>query len=432
MDEILINLYKIKDLRVPGRTTLEQYRNPTKSIPQIAKELGVNYIVEGSGQRYGNTIRLRIQLLEGGSDQHLWGESYEQVIESTADIFRIQSQIAQAIAEELKAVITPQEKDLIEKMPTKELEAYDAYLKGRYYHGKLTRNDLDTAMQYFEMAKEKDPEFALAYTGIGRVWLGREQMGIVSPSEATPKAEEAVKRALELDSSYSDVYHLLGGIRTWSRWDWKGGEAAYRKAIELDPRNADAHSAYSHVLNIMGRKDEALKHIDTALGIDPLNSKILAFHAQDLMFMRRYNDAVKAFEKALDLNPSQGVAVNIISALYFAGREAEATEMLKKFYNDKESLNAIDKGYNEGGFQGAMKLIADVRSERSKITSTGFYGIAHEYALAGDSENALRWLEKAYKAHDPNLPYLLVPAFDIVREDPRFQEIARKMNLPYK
>ncbi len=432
MDEVLINLMAITDLRGPGRTTVEQYRNPTKSIPEIAKELGVNYIVEGSGQRYGNTFCLRIQLLEGVADRHLWGESYEQIIESTEDIIRIQSQIAQAIAKELKAVITPQEKDRIEKIPTKELEAYDAYLKGRFYYNKLSRYNFDTAMQYFELAKEKDPEFALAYAGIGRVWRGREQMGIVSPSEATPKAEAAVKRALDLDSTYSDVYHLLGGIRTWSRWDWKGGEAALRKAIELDPRNADAHSTYSHLLNILGRPDEALKHIAIALEFDPLNSKILAFYGQDLMFVHRYDDAVKAFKKALDLSPLQGVAVNIISALYFAGRKAEATEMLRKFYNDIESLHAIDEGYNMGGFQGAMKKLSDVRAERAKITSIGFYGVAHGYALAGDSNNALHWMEKAYMEHDPNLPYLLLPAFDLVREDPRFQEIARKIHLPYK
>lgn len=432
MDEILINLMTITDLRVPGRTTVEQYRNPAKSIPQIAKELGVNYIVEGSGQRYGNKIRLRIQLLEGEADKHLWGESYEQVIESTADIFRIQSQIALTIAKELKAVITPQEKDRFDKIPTKDLDAYEDYLKGQFYHRKLTRNDLDTAMYYFELAKEKDPDFALAYAGIGRVWRGREQMGIISSSEATPRAEAALQRALELDSSYSDVYHLLGGVKTWSRWDWQGGEAAYKKAIELDPRNADAHAAYSHVLNILGRPDEAMRHIAVALEIDPLNSKILAFYGQDLMFAHKFDDAVIAFQKALDLNPSQGVAINIISALSFVGRETEATEMLKKFYKDKELLDAIEEGYHAGGFQGAMKKLADSRAERSKTTYIGPYGVAHEYALAGDTENALLWLEKAYIAHDPNLPYLLVPAFDILREDPRFREIAHKMNLPYR
>ena len=158
MEEILNNLQKIKDLRVISRTSVEQYRNQTKSIPEIAKELGVNYIVEGSGQKYGSVFRLRTQLIMAAKESHLWGESYQKKVTEVEDIFTVQTQIAESIAEELKAVITPQEKQLIEKIPTKQLEAYDAYLKGRFYLYKFTPNDLETAMRYFEQAKEKDPE----------------------------------------------------------------------------------------------------------------------------------------------------------------------------------------------------------------------------------------------------------------------------------
>jgi tetratricopeptide (TPR) repeat protein len=312
------------------------------------------------------------------------------------------------------------------------MAAYEAYWRGMFYYRKLNRDDMEVAMKYFELAKEKDPGFALAYAGIGRVWRGSQQIGIVKVADGAPKAEAAVIRALELDSTYSEVHHLLGGIRTWTNWDWKGGEASYRKAIELNPQNADAHSTYSHLLSVLGRSDEAMKHIAIALDLDPINSKILSFYGVDLMFARRYDDAVKAFQKALDLDPEQGLGINIISALYFAGREDEATEMLKKFPKNMEFLYAIDEGYNEGGFQGAVKKLADARAERSKTMYIDPYGVAYEYALAADIDNAIHWLEKAYEEHSPNLPYLLSPTFDILRNNPRFQEIARKMNLPYK
>src|SRR4030065_1096852 len=254
MEEVLNNLQKIKDLRVISRTSVEQYRSQTKTIPEIAQELGVNYIVEGSGQKYGNAFRLRTQLIMAAKEDHLWGESYQKKISDAEDIFRIQVQIAETIAKELKAVITPQEKDLIEKIPTKELEAYDAYLKGQFYWRKLTKKDLDTALQYFELAKEKDPKYALAFAGICDVWIGRQQMGFASPSEAGPKAFEAVMKALELDSSRPEVHYTLAIMKTWGMWDWKGGESAFIKAIGLNPNHAEAHAYYSHLLNIVARR----------------------------------------------------------------------------------------------------------------------------------------------------------------------------------
>jgi tetratricopeptide (TPR) repeat protein len=301
-----------------------------------------------------------------------------------------------------------------------------------FYYRKLNRDDMEVAMKYFELAKEKDPGFALAYAGIGRVWRGLQQMSVVKVADGAPMAEAAVIRALELDSTYSEVHHLLGGIRTWTKWDWKGGEASYRKAIELNPQNADAHSAYSHLMSVLGRSDEAMKHIAIALDLDPINSKILSFYGVDLMFVRKYDDAIKAFQKALDLDPDQGLVINIVPALHFAGREDEAIEMMKKFWNDSESVSAINEGYTAGGFRGAEKKLADVLAERSKTIYIASYVVAYQYTLAGDTDKAMLWLEKAYDEHSPNLPYLLLPVFDILRDNPRFKEIARKMNLPYK
>ena len=251
-------------------------------------------------------------------------------------------------------------------------------------------------------------------------------------SEGAPKEDAAVTRAYKLDSTISEVHHLLGGIRTWTRWDWKGGEASYRKAIELNPQNADAHSAYSHLLSALGRSDEAMRHISVALDLDPMNSKVQSFYGVILLLNRKYDDAISAFQKAMDLDPSQGLLINMIPALYFSGKEEEAKEMMKKFWKDPESIEAIDEGFKEGGFKGAEMKLADLLSLRSESSYIASIIIAIQYCLAGDPDKGMLWLEKAYEEHSPNMPYLLSPVFDIVRDDPRFREIAGKMNLPYK
>jgi len=433
MEELLANLQKVKELRVLGRTSVEQYRDQSKPISQIAKELGVNYIVEGSGQKSGHSLRMRVQLIIAKEERHLWANSFEQEDLKLKEYFKTQSQFAVKIANELNAVITPEEKQLIERNPTTNISAYEAYLKGRYHWSKLTEKDLETAMQYFELAKEKDPEFALAYAGIGWVWCGRRQMGLVRPYEATPKADEAILKALKIDSNHFDVQYILAGQLTWGKFDWEGGESAFRKAIEMNPNHSEAHAYYSHLLNILGRHDEAMKHIETALKLDPLSSLIKALYAVDLMFVERYNDAIKACQESLDLDPTQSLAEGtIIQALYFAGKEDEAIKRQRIHIKIPENIKAWDEGSASGGFPGANKKVADLKVEQSKTIYVRPFGIAQQYALAGDIDNAMFWIEKAYEESDPNMPYLLLPRWDNLRNDQRFQEIAKKMKLPYK
>ena len=434
MEEVLNNLQRIGDLRVISRTSVERYRNQSKSITEIAKELGVNYIVEGSGQKFGNTFRLRVQLIRAAKEDHLWGGSYQNEKFAVENFFKMQSEIAESIASELETIITPQETQLIDRASTTSTDALEAYMMGRFYLNKGDDKNFILALQYFEQAKEKDPDFALAYAGIARVWNNRKQAGLTRVPEATPRIEAAIQRALELDSTLSDVHQALAGIKTWTRFDWKGGEASFRKAIEMNPNNAEAHSAYSHLLNILGRPDEAMKQIEIAVELDPLNAKIKAFYGIDLLFVRKYDEAVKAFREALEINPTQGVAeINICNALFLAGRYEEGLEMLRlRWKGNEEYIRALDEGYAEAGFRGAMKKLADLRAENTKVTHLNQTGPAQYYAFAGDVENAVYWMEMAYEERDPNLPYLLIPVYDGLRDNPRFREIAGKMGLPYK
>jgi TolB-like protein/Tfp pilus assembly protein PilF len=431
VEEILDRLCRIGNLKVISHTSSARFKNSDLSLKEIARELGASAILEGSVQKNGNKLRITAQLIDAKTDTHLWSNKYDNVL---SDIFSIYSEVALSVAKELNAVINPEEKALIDKKPTTNTEVWDIYLKGIFYLNQGTEKNFEIAMQYFELAKEKDPEFAPAYAGIARVWNNRKQAAVTTVSEATPKAEAAIQKALELDSTLSDVHQALAGIRTWTRFDWKGGEASFKKAIELKPNNADAHSAYSHLLNIVGRPDEAMKEIEIALELDPLNAKIKAFYGIDLMFVRKYDEAVKAFREALDINPAQGVAeINICNALFLGGRKEEGLEMLKaRWKGNEEFLAAIDEGYAKSGFRGAMKMLADIRAEKTKITRLNQTGPAQYYALAGDVDEAVYWFEKAYEERDPNLPYLLLPVYDGLRNDLRFQEIARKMGLPFK
>lgn len=433
MEEILNNLQRIKDLRVISRTSAEQYRGQRKPISEIAQELGVNYIVEGSGQKYGNTFRLRAQLIMASKETHLWGESFQQKITEAEDLFNIQIKIAETIADELKAVITPEEKKLIEKVPTKSIESHDAYLRGMFYWKKLTQNDLETAMKYFELAKEKDPEYAPAYAGISFVWGGLVQMGVMSPEEGGPKIMEALTKAIELDSMNADVIYTQACMKTWMLWDWEAGESAFKKTLELNPNHAEAHAYYSHFLNIMGKPEEAMAEIVTALKLDPHNPLLISLYSIDLIFVRSYEEAIEAARDALRMEPVSPVAQSgLHDALHLTGRYEEAWESVRSEWMSLGQEQAFNLDFQELGYLRALNQAAEVLEKASESAYINPFLLANVYVMAGNKEKSLEWIEKAYEIRETNLPYLMMPTFDLIRDEPRFQEIARKMGLLYK
>ncbi|MBN1271850.1 MAG: protein kinase [Candidatus Aminicenantes bacterium] len=434
MEEILGNLQKIKALRVISRTSVEQYRDRKKSVREIAEELGVNYIVEGSAQKYGNAFRMRTQLIAADRETHLWGQSFQQEITDVENIFNIQSSIAESIAAELKAVIALEERKLIETIPTTDLTAYDAYLKGKFYMYNATSDDMNTAMEVFELAKERDPEFALAYVGMAQVWMFRQQMGYASPDEAGPKIKEAVERALELDSTLAELHYMLANMNYLVIWDWEKGEKAFKKAIEINPNHAEAHALYSHLLIILGRPEEAMGHAELSLKLDPHNPGIIMWYSAALLFERRYDECILFCREFYEKNPTTFwfLTISLSIALHMKEKYDEAFEALKVAMSTQyEDFDHVFDQFEKLGYAGTLNLEADTLLEQSKTKYLSQFDIASIYAFAGNKEQALDCLKQAYEMRDPVVPYIGVyPNLAILHDEPRFQELLRKMNLP--
>jgi TolB-like protein/Tfp pilus assembly protein PilF len=429
-EALITDLAKIGALKVISRTSAMRYKGTDKPLPEIAQELNVDAVIEGSALRSGDRVRVTAQLIDVETDQALWAETYERDFQ---DLLVLQSEVAQAVAREIEVAVSPEESSLLASARPVNPEAHEAYLKGRFHHDRLTPADLDAALSYFERALEIDPSYAPAYAGIANVWASRNQMGYVPGREVAPFQKAAVLKALELDDSLAEAHVASAVFETWAEWDWPSAEMAFERAIELKPNDAEARALYSHFLNIMGRPDEALAQIERALDLDPFNTFYQAFYGVDLMFVRRYDDAIAQLREARKLAPgSPLVHTGLHTSFHLKGMYEEAFEEQKAWFaalGDREVEAALTRGYAEGGYPKAMGLAADTLAARAT------YGkqveIAGLYAAAGKKDRSLEWLEKAFEARDPNIPYLnVIPLFDGLRDDPRFQDLLRRMNLP--
>jgi adenylate cyclase len=377
-------------------------------------------------------VRITAQLIDPATESQLWAQSYERGLR---DVLSLQKEIVSAITREIKVQLTPQEETRLASARQVNPEAYDAYLKGQYEYYKLNRQGLDNALKFFELALEKDPEYAPAYAGVADVWAGFKQQGFISSAEATPKQKAAVLKALELDNTLEQVHSTLAGINTWTDWDWLGAEREFRRAIELNPNYPEARISYSHFLNIMRRPKEAMPQVERALELDPLNTLFQGFYGMDLVFVRRYDDAVAVLLNIRKTSPDDAIALSTLrSAYHMKHMYKEALEIWKASYvakGDREAAEALERGFAAGGYQGALRRVAETLVERSQKTFVTPWQIATLYTRAGMNKEAIDWLEKAYQAHDANMPYISVdPIFDPLRNEPQFQDLLRRMKLP--
>ena len=433
-DELIGQLGQISALRVISRQSVMQYRESDKSLPEIARELNVDAVVEGSVQQVGESVRIRVQLIGTiPEERNLWGQTYEQAM---TDVLVMYSEIARAIADKIQVKLTTQEETRLARARQINPQAYDAYLKGQVHLGKMTPPDLETALQYFELALEKDPNFALAHAGISLVWGFRNQMGFVLPKEAIPQATAAAQRTLELDNTLAEVHYALAIIKTWGEWDWEGAEKAFQRAIELNPNYPDARVHYSHLLIIMNRTDEAMFQMQRTLELDPFNVLFQSLYGAELLFLRRYDDAIEQCQNALRTVPNHWLALTVLYTVYHQKRMYdEAMETLTAFYTMmgfEEGMKALTHVYEESGYTGAMKSLAGMLEEISRETYFPPFMIAEAHVVAGNNDQALDWLEKGFEVNDPSMPYIgVMPHFvDLLGNDPRYQDLLRRMNLP--
>jgi serine/threonine protein kinase/tetratricopeptide (TPR) repeat protein len=437
MTEALItNPTKVSALKVIARHSAMRYRNSALSLVEIARELGVDAVVEGSALRAGDSVRIMAQLIDPRTEQALWAESYERDLEN---VLILQGEVAQAIAAEVEVALTPEETRRLADARAVNPEAYDAYLKGSYQWMKfVTPGDLDTAEKYFDLALEKDPSYAPAYAGRAWVWLVRTQWGWSPPEEGGPKAKAAALRAIELDENSAGAYEALATVRMMVEWDWDGAREPWRRSLEINPNVASAQGAYAHFLIMMGHGQEALIHSERAVALDPFNPLIRSWYAAILYSQRRYDEAIAEAREALRYQPDFPVATNMLWwALHEKkGMEKEALEAARVFaritYDDPRIDAALSEGYAQGGYAEAMKRGAEALIARLPETFCLPSDIAGFYAMAGEDTKAVDWLEKGLKIHDPLLPYLgaRYPLLDRLRSDPRFQDLLRRVNLP--
>jgi serine/threonine protein kinase/Tfp pilus assembly protein PilF len=434
MHEALItDLDQVSGLkRVIARSSVMRFKGTETPLSKVAQELKVDALITGAVLRSGDRVRVTAQLINPATESQLWAQSYER---NLRDVLSLQKEIVSAITREVKVQLTPQEQTRLASARQVNPEAYDAYLKGKFEWYKLNRQGLDSALQYFTLALEKDPEYAPAYAGVASVWGGRKQQGFASYDEATPKQKAAALKALELDNTLAEVHYTLAGIDTWTDWDWLGAEREFRRAIELNPNLPDARIYYSHFLNIMKRPKEAMEQAKRALELDPLNTLFQGLYGMDLMFARRYDDAIAVLSNILKTSPNDAIALSTLrSAYHMRHMYNEALEIWRASYaakGDHEAEDALALGFKEAGYQGALQRVAETFVARSRTTYVTPWQVATLYTRAGKNSEALEWLEKAYQAHDQNMPYISVdPIFDNLRNEPRFQDLMRRMKFP--
>jgi len=393
--------------------------------------LNVDAVVEGSVQQAGDRVRIQVRLIDAlPEEQNLWGQTYERAM---SDVLVMYGEMAQAIAENIQVKLTANETTRFGDARQVNPEAYEALLMGMQKASPLTPQAFDIALEYYELALKKDPNYAAAHLAVATTWLFRNQFGYTAPREAGPKAKAAVLKALELDSTLAEGHSLLACVNFLYEWDWAGAEAEWKRAIELNPNYGD--SVYSHFLWVMKRPEEAMAQMERALQLDPLNEVVQLHHAFILQSAGRDDEAIVEVHKLLRTSPQHPMLHQMLSALLL--RKAmyeESLAELKASYSsigDRKVEEALTQGDAQSGYRGAMKRAADLLAARARKTNVPLIDPAMLYVIAGENAQALEWLEKGLEERSPHMPYVdaymeLAP----LRSDPRFQDLLRKMNLP--
>jgi TolB-like protein/DNA-binding winged helix-turn-helix (wHTH) protein/Tfp pilus assembly protein PilF len=432
-DELISDLGQISALRVISRTSVMGYKHARKPLPQIARELNVDAVVEGTVLRSGDQVRITAQLIEASSDKHLWSQSYEGELRDT---LALQSKVARAIADEIRINLNPQEQTALKNVKVVNPQAYESYLKGRYFWNRRTADGLKIALAYFNQAIDEDPKYAQSYSGLADTYalLGDWQYAAMTAKEALPKAKAAAIKALELDSALGEAHNSLAFCLDGFDWDFDSAGKEFRRAIELNPGYATAHHWYAWHLSLLGRYDEAIEEMRKAENLDPLSLIINSDLAEILVLAHAYDESIRQSRKTIEMDPNFALAHNQLGQAYLEKQMhdeaiAELQKAVQLSAGSSTCIANLARAYAASGKRGeAIKLLSDLK-KRSNATYSRGSEIAVIYAALGDTDQAMNWLEKGYEERF-NPGVLLRPGFDPLRSDPRFQDLVRRIGLP--
>jgi serine/threonine protein kinase/tetratricopeptide (TPR) repeat protein len=434
-EDIITQLSKISELKVIARSSIERYKNSDKSVSEIAKELGVLTVLEGSVRRAGNRVRIVGQLIDAKTEENLWADTYDRQME---DIFDIQSDVSKRIASALQTELSPVEKKKIESKPTENLDAYNLYLQGRFYWRKRKPEALVQAAEYFNKAIQLDPRYTLAYVGLADCYalFPYYHASNISDEEAYDRAERMARKALELNPNLAAAYTSLGNVLKEGKWDWSNAEKAFKKALELNPNDANAHQWYCEMLVVLGRMDEALEHAKKAYAIEPFSVIIANNLGRTFLYNRQYDEAIKQLKKSLELDPTlPAIHKNLLWSYYYKSmlEEAISEAELLAVGRDKEIMNLLIEGIHSPTQTSIVLKSLDVFVESHTSNDELTYSpldVARIYSVFGDKEKELLEIEKAYATHDPGFAEVLNhPNFDNLTTDPRFIAIEKKAGI---
>jgi TolB-like protein/Flp pilus assembly protein TadD len=432
-DELITDLAQISALRVISRTSAMVYKGARKPLPQIARELNVDAVVEGTVLRFGDQVRITAQLIQAADDKHLWAESYEG---NVRDTLALQNKVAAAIAEQIRIKLNPQEQAALKNARVVNPEAYESYLKGRYFWNKRTASSLKVALAYFNQAIEEDPKYAQAYSGLADTYalLGDWQYGVMTPKEALPKAEAAAMKALELDDSLSEAHNSLAFCLEGFDWDFEAAGREFRRAIELKPGYATAHHWYSWHLSLVGRNSEAIAEMRRAENLDPLSLIINADLAELLLIAHLPDESIQQSRKTIDMDSNFALAHNQLAQAYlekhmFEEAISEIQKAIQLSGGSPTCTANLARAYAASGKTATADRLLNDLKKSSASGDPHSAEIAMIYAALGNNDQAMTWLEKSYEERF-NPGVLLRPGFDPLRSDPRFQDLVHRIGLP--
>jgi TolB-like protein/DNA-binding winged helix-turn-helix (wHTH) protein/Tfp pilus assembly protein PilF len=434
-DELIAHLAKIRSLRVISRTSSMEYKGTHKTLSQIARDLNVDAVVEGTVLRSGDRVRITAELVQVATDRHLWAETYESQL---GDILTLQSHVTSAIVNEIRVKLTPEDQVRLAATRPISTQSYENYLKGRYYWNKRSQEGLTKAINYFQVAVEKDPRYALAYAGLADCYsiIGSAIVGTVPTAEVAPKARAAALKSLELDNTLAEAHTSLATVRFNYDWDWNSAASGFRRAVELNPSYATAYQRNSLYLMSMGRTSESIAEMNRAHDLDPLSISMNFSLGWRLYMAREYDQAIEQLRNTIDMDPGFVLPHLVLGQAYEQKKayDQAITELRRAAdisQNSPPVLAALARTYAVSGRTTEARNLLDQLMQQSKKQYVSPFYVAIVYAGLGEKDQALDWLEKAYGDHSNAIIFLKVdPQLDTLRASPRFHELQRKLRLP--